>query len=49
MPYGKKKNKPTTGNGNGIVDLTRELWQAAVKLRGLLPLSMPGPTWIRKA
>lgn len=34
MPYVKKKSKTTTGNGNGIVDLTRELWQAAVKLRG---------------
>lgn len=32
MPYGKKKSK--ANNGNGIVDLTSELWQAAVTLRG---------------
>jgi type I restriction enzyme M protein len=35
MPPKKKKNEGTTNkNGNGIVDLTKELWQAAVKLRG---------------
>ncbi|MDP2854219.1 MAG: class I SAM-dependent DNA methyltransferase [Smithellaceae bacterium] len=34
MPYGKKKSTTTNGNGNGIVDLNKELWQAAVKLRG---------------
>lgn len=30
----KKKNNKAAKNGNGIVDLTKELWQAAVKLRG---------------
>jgi type I restriction enzyme M protein len=35
MPPKKKKGKAANnGNGNGIVDLTKELWQAAVKLRG---------------
>lgn len=35
MPPRKKKSETTTsGNGNGIVDLTKELWQAAVTLRG---------------
>jgi type I restriction enzyme M protein len=34
MAYEKKKSKANNGNGNGIVDLTRELWQAAVTLRG---------------
>ncbi|BEH09888.1 class I SAM-dependent DNA methyltransferase [Geobacter sulfurreducens subsp. ethanolicus] len=35
MPPRKKKTEATpNGNGNGIVDLTKELWQAAVKLRG---------------
>lgn len=35
MPPKKKKSEATTnGNGNGIVDLTKELWQAAVTLRG---------------
>jgi len=35
MPPRKKKSEATTkGNGNGIVDLTKELWQAAVTLRG---------------
>lgn len=33
MPPRKKKHEATT-NGNGIVDLTKELWQAAVTLRG---------------
>lgn len=33
MPPKMKKNK-ATANGNGIVDLTKELWQAAVTLRG---------------
>ncbi len=30
----KKNRTEATRNGNGIVDLTKELWQAAVKLRG---------------
>jgi type I restriction enzyme M protein len=35
MPPRKKKSEATTnGNGNGIVGLTKELWQAAVTLRG---------------
>lgn len=35
MPPKKKKSESTTnGNGNNIVGLTNELWQAAVKLRG---------------
>jgi len=35
MPPRKKKTEVNTnGNGNGIVDLTKELWQAAVTLRG---------------
>lgn len=35
MPPRKEKNEAATnGNGNGIVDLTKELWQAAVTLRG---------------
>lgn len=35
MPPRKKKGEANAkGNGNGIVDLTKELWQAAVKLRG---------------
>lgn len=35
MPPKKKKNEAATnGNGSGIVDLTKELWQAAVTLRG---------------
>jgi type I restriction enzyme M protein len=33
MPQKKKKSE-TTNNGNNMVDLTKELWQAAVKLRG---------------
>lgn len=33
MPPKKKKHEAAT-NGNGIVDLTKELWQAAVTLRG---------------
>jgi type I restriction enzyme M protein len=35
MPPRKKKTEATTnGNSNGIVNLTKELWQAAVTLRG---------------
>jgi type I restriction enzyme M protein len=35
MPPRKKKAEQTTnGNGSGISELTKELWQAAVKLRG---------------
>ncbi|MGA2110149.1 MAG: type I restriction-modification system subunit M N-terminal domain-containing protein, partial [Syntrophorhabdales bacterium] len=35
MPPRQRKPKPTqNGKGNNIVDLTKELWQAAVKLRG---------------
>ena len=30
----KKSETKTYENGNGIVDLNKELWQAAVKLRG---------------
>jgi type I restriction enzyme M protein len=30
----RKNNSVANGNGTNIVDLTRELWQAAVKLRG---------------
>lgn len=33
MPPKKKKSEAAT-NGNGIVDMTKELWQAAVTLRG---------------
>ena len=33
-PKRKKTEAATNGSGNGIVDLTKELWQAAVNLRG---------------
>lgn len=33
-PKKKKASLTPNGDGNGIVDLTKELWQAAVKLRG---------------
>ncbi|MBF0423813.1 MAG: SAM-dependent DNA methyltransferase [Magnetococcales bacterium] len=36
MPPRKKKKEENTGNGNGVATLTKELWQAAVNLRGAI-------------